>query len=88
MLEELQQHELLLTAAQSIFAVAVLVNLRLSRSEGVLLLVLFLTQLIVASIRLEVMVAYLALAVVYHIAYRKHLWPTAVTGLGFRRLTR
>jgi cation:H+ antiporter len=87
-LEELQQHELLLTAAQSIFAVAVLVNLRLSRSEGVLLLVLFLTQLIVASIRLEVMVAYLALAVVYHIAYRKHLWPAAVTGLGLKRLAR
>jgi cation:H+ antiporter len=39
-LDNFQQHELFLTAAQSLFAVAVLVNLKLKRSEGVLLLVL------------------------------------------------
>ena len=37
-----QQHELYLTAAQSLFGVAVLVNLRLNRTDGLLLLVLFL----------------------------------------------
>jgi hypothetical protein len=62
----------------------VLVNLKLHRSEGVLLLVLFAAQLIVAQIRMEVAIAYGVLAIIYHILHRKHLWPTALVGLGLK----
>ena len=58
-LDTFQQHELYLTAAQSLFGMAVLVNLKLNRSEGVLLLVLFLSQLIVEQIRMEVAAIYI-----------------------------
>ncbi|MCP4685307.1 MAG: sodium:calcium antiporter [bacterium] len=79
-----QHDELILTAAQSLFAVAVLVNLRLNRLNGILLLGLFTLQLIVEQIRLEVAAVYIVLALIYHIAHRKHLWPTARTGLGLK----
>lgn len=79
-----QHHELILTAAQSIFAVAVLVNLRLTRFDGILLFVLFALQLIIQEIRLEVAAAYIVLALVYHILHRKSLWPAARTGLGIK----
>ena len=85
MLDELQNHELILTAAQSLFGVAVLANLRFRRAEGTLLLVLFLAQLIVAEIRLEVTVVYLILAVVFHIAHRKDLIPAAMTALNIKK---
>jgi len=84
-LDELQHHELLLTAAQSLFGVAVLVNLKFNRHEGVLLLVLFLAQLIVAQIRLEVMYIYLGLAVVYIILNRCHLIPAMRMGFGLKQ---
>ncbi len=83
-LDELQQHELILTAAQSLFGVAVLVNLRLGRKEGTLLLVLFAAQLIVQQIRMEVAIAYGVLAIVYHIAHRKSLIPAMRMGLGLK----
>ena len=83
-LDDLQQSELILTAAQSIFAVAVLVNLRLSRTNGVLLATLFILQLIVADIRMEVAYAYLALALVYHFLHRHQLLPAARVGLGLK----
>jgi cation:H+ antiporter len=82
-LDTFQDHELFLTAAQSIFAVAVLVNLRLSRLEGVLLFVLFALQLCVQQIRIEVAITYGVLAIVFHIIQRKHLIPAARMGLGF-----
>lgn len=84
-LDTLQKHELLLTAAQSLFAVAVLVNLRLGRAEGMLLLVLFLAQLIVEAIRIEIAIAYIVLAIAFHIAHRKHLIPALRIGLGIGR---
>jgi cation:H+ antiporter len=84
MLDGIQNHELLLTAAQSLFGLAILVNLRFSRSEGVLLAGLFLVQLIVAEIRMEVMAIYLLLAVVYLILHRRNLIPAARTGLGLK----
>lgn len=83
MLDDKQQHELYLTAAQSLFGVAVLVNLRLNRTDGLLLLVLFLSQLIVENIRMEVAAIYVALAVVFHFLHRKDLWPAAKTGLNW-----
>ena len=63
-LDTLQDHELYLTAAQSIFAVAVLVNLKLSKGDGILLVALFAAQLIVEQIRMEVAAVYVALAII------------------------
>jgi len=80
----IQHHELLLTAAQSLFAVAVLMNLRLSRHEGVLLVLLFSIQLIFEQTRMPIMYIYLGLAVVYLVINRKCLVPTARTALGFK----
>jgi cation:H+ antiporter len=84
-LDSLQDHELFLTAAQSLFGVAVLVNLRLSRGNGLLLFVLFTSQLIVEKIRMEVAALYVLLAIVYLIKHRLCLIPTAWTGLGVKR---
>jgi cation:H+ antiporter len=84
-LDTLQDHELFLTAAQSIFGVAVLINLRLERHDGILLCVLFLAQLIVEEIRIEVTVVYVVLAVVFYILHRKSILPAAFTALGIRR---
>ncbi|UCD62981.1 MAG: sodium:calcium antiporter [Candidatus Zixiibacteriota bacterium] len=85
MLDDMQQHELVLTAAQSLFAVAVLVNLKFRRGESLLLLVLFLAQLIVAEIRLEVTAIYLVLAVIAHILHRKDLIPALRIGLNLKK---
>jgi cation:H+ antiporter len=83
-LDEMQQHELLLTAAQSLFAVALLVNMRMNRAEGMLLLVLFLTQMIFSEIRMEMAAIYIGLAIVYHILRRKDLLPAMRVGLGLK----
>ncbi|MFH2050579.1 MAG: sodium:calcium antiporter [bacterium] len=80
-----QTHELYLTAAQSLFGVAVLVNLRFDRLNGLLLLVLFLSQLIFAEIRMEVAAIYIALALIYHILHRKDLLPALYTGLDIKK---
>ena len=85
MLDSLQNHELFLTAAQSLFGLAVLVNLRLSRANGLLLFVLFTSQLIVEKIRMEVAAIYILLAIVYLIKHRRCLIPAARTGLGLKK---
>lgn len=83
-LDTFQDHELFLTAAQSLFAVAVLVNLKMSKTNGWLLFILFMAQLIVEQIRIEVGIVYLILALIYHILHRKSLLPAAKMGLNFR----
>jgi cation:H+ antiporter len=80
----IQHHELLLTAAQSLFAVAVLVNLKFDRLNGSLLFVLFAIQLVFEGTRMPIMWIYLGLAVVYHILHRKCLFPAARDGFGFK----
>lgn len=84
-LDTFQDHELFLTAAQSLFAVAVLVDLKMSKSNGWLLFVLFTAQLLVEQIRIEVGVIYLILGVIYHILHRKSLIPAMKMGLNFRK---
>lgn len=81
-LDTLQNHELILTAAQSIFAVAVLVNLHLSRSDGFLLLGLFLIQLIISEIHLYVAIVYGLLAIGYHIVHWRSMILAGKEGLG------
>ncbi len=83
-LDSRQDHELILTAAQSLFGVAVLVNLRFNKIEGMLLLGLFLAQLIVEQIRLEVALVYVLLAILFHILHRKSLLPAARIGLNLK----
>ncbi len=84
-LDGVQKPELILTAAQSLFAVALLLSLRFTKAGGFLLLGLFLAQLIVAEIRWEVAGIYIVLAIVFHIIRRHELLPAARVGLGLKR---
>jgi cation:H+ antiporter len=63
--DDIQREEIFLTAAQSLFAVAVIANLSISRAEAVGLLVLFLGQFLipVSAVRIGFAIAYIALAV-------------------------
>lgn len=79
-----QNHEIWLTAGQSIFAVAILANLKISWFEVLILAVLFMAQLIVADIRMEVCIIYLILAAIILIRNRSHLPFLARTGLKFK----
>ncbi len=81
-LDTLQDHELYLTSAQSIFAVAILVALKFNRVHGMLLFTLFGAQLVFAEIRMEVAAIYIVLAVFFHILHRRELIPAFKTALG------
>ncbi|MCH7522635.1 MAG: sodium:calcium antiporter [Chloroflexi bacterium] len=77
-----QAEEVYLTAAQSLFAVAIFVNLRLSRREAILLAALFITQLFFfdTTIRLGYGSLYLLLALlmfVRDIPAMPNLWSAA-----------
>ncbi len=79
-----QDHEIWLTAGQSIFAVAILSNLRISWYGAILLAILFIAQLIIADIRMEVFAIYLVFAVLILIRDRRHLPSLARIGLKFK----
>ena len=81
MLDNFQNAELFLTAAQSLFGVALLICLKFNRTSGLLLLVLFLSQLIVQQIRIEVAVIYMVFAAIYLFKTRASILPTIKTGL-------
>jgi len=81
MLDNFQNAELFLTAAQSLFGVALLICLKFNRTSGMLLLVLFLSQLIVQQIRIEVAVIYMVFAAIYIFKTRASILPTIKTGL-------
>lgn len=83
-LDTLQQHELLLTAAQSLFGVGVLMNLKLSRGDGLMLAGLFGLQFFWADIRMEVAGVYIVLGLVFHFLHRRHLIPALRMGLGLK----
>ena len=83
-LDTFQKHEIFLTAAQAIFGLAVLINLRLSRTSGILLILLFLAQFIVQEIRVEVGVVYLVFAVIYLFRRKTSLLPAIKTGFGMK----
>jgi cation:H+ antiporter len=90
-----QREELLLTAAQSLFAVAVLVNLRISVREAAALSGLFLLQFALAALvpgateLLALSVVYLLLAAVLLVRARHLLGPLVRDGLRtpYQRLT-
>jgi len=80
-LDVLQRNELILTAAQSLFGLAVLVDLRFDTRNALLLASLFLLQLFWPDIRIEVAIAYVVLAVVFLVLHRRYLVPAVRTGL-------
>ena len=81
-LDGLQRNELILTAAQSLFGLAVLVDLRFDTRNALLLASLFLLQFFWPNIRIEVAIAYSVLAVAFLVLHRRYLVPAARTGLG------
>ena len=89
-LDSLQREELFLTAAQSVFAVAVLVNRSISVKEAFALLGLFLGQFVLGGVlpegvreleRISVGIVYLVLAAGILFQQRRYLMPLARDGL-------
>lgn len=74
-----QQHEIHLTAAQSLLAVALLVDRDLKVWESVLLIVLFTAQLVVPDIRMEVTAVYLVIALGLFVRRRRAAGVTLAT---------
>lgn len=79
-LDERQKSEIFLTAAQSLFAITLLLNLRLTLVGAGALLSLFLVQMIAPETRLAVTITYLALTAVVLLVRRREV------GLAFRWL--
>ena len=82
-LDARQDQEILLTAAQSIFAVVVLMNLNLSLWEAGGLFTLFAAQFVYPEIRVEVSILYIVLAVVLLFRRTHDLLPLIREGLLF-----
>jgi cation:H+ antiporter len=89
-IDSLQREELFLTAAQSVFAVAVLVNRSIGVREALALLFLFLGQFVLGAIlpedlraleRIGVGVLYLVLAAVILVRQRRFIRPLLRDGL-------
>jgi cation:H+ antiporter len=72
-LTTLQVHEILLTAAQSAFGCVALLKLRFTWKEAAILFSFWFAQFLVPTIRIEVAGAYLLLAVVWLVYYRKQI---------------
>ena len=90
-LSELQQSEILLTAAQSFFAVAIISNLRITVTEAALLLGLFLGQFFIPGSHGFFTAAYIVLGVVFLFRHREHLMASGrvvMSGAGERQRAR
>jgi cation:H+ antiporter len=74
-LDDRQREEIFLTAAQSAFAIAVFINLRMGTREAVALFVLFATQLFITNEQVRVVYAaiYTILCIALLIANRAHV---------------
>ncbi len=73
MMDSRQREEVLLTAAQSLFGVAVISNLKISVLEAIFLLVLFLGQLVIPGIKMRYIFSaiYIILAIIWFFGERK-----------------
>jgi len=89
-LDSLQREELFLTAAQSVFAIAILANRRMSTREAWTLFGLFISQFILGAVlpdhlreleRIGVGTVYLVLAAIILVQQRSYLRPLARDGL-------
>ncbi|WP_048093043.1 sodium:calcium symporter [Geoglobus acetivorans] len=78
-LDARQSEEVLLTAAQSVFALAVIMDRRVNVYEAVALLALFLIQFALPSVhaRIILSIAYMALAVPFLVLHRKSVVESA-----------
>lgn len=72
-LDTQQRQEIFLTAAQSLFAVALLSDRRLTWWQAFLLFLPFAIQLAIPVLRIEIAVVYLVMAAAAAIRYRRHL---------------
>ncbi|MEV1286207.1 sodium:proton exchanger [Micromonospora sp. NPDC049679] len=74
-LDERQTEEIVLTTAQTLLGVAVLADLRVTRSEAALLFILFAMQFVVPTpgVRYLIAIGYTVLAVVLLVRHRRHL---------------
>ncbi len=79
-LDSRQKEEVLLTAAQSLFAVSLLLDLRMGLVGALVLLGLFLTQLFIPGTHVAVTIAYFVLTAANLIIFRKRI------GLAFKWL--
>lgn len=68
-----QRQEIFLTAAQSLFAVVLLADRRLTWWQAFLLFLPFAVQLVIPSLRIDVAIVYLVMTVAAAIRYRTHL---------------
>jgi cation:H+ antiporter len=89
-LDSLQREELFLTAAQSVFAIAVLANRSMSVREAWMLFGLFISQFVLGAVlpdglreveRIGVGIVYLVLAAVFLVQQRSYLKPLVRDGL-------
>jgi cation:H+ antiporter len=85
-LDDIQRADLLLTSAQSLFAVAVLLGLHLSLREAGLLLGLFLVQFVVPGSHSIITVIYIALSIVFFLRNRGQVATAARSLLGRPRV--
>lgn len=86
-LDSRQRDEIFLTAAQSAFAVAVFINLRMSPREAVALFALFATQLFITNeaVRVWYAVGYAVLCATLLFVHRRDLRPTVRTAYDLMR---
>lgn len=86
-LDDRQREEIFLTAAQSAFAIAVFVNLRMNAREAVALFVLFATQLFITNEMARVVYAglYTVLCIILLIIHRKDVPVLTRTALAIIR---
>ena len=82
-LDQVQRDDLLLTSAQSAFAVAMLLGLHLSIYEAAALVVLFLVQLVIPSTHTPITIIYIVLAIFFAFRNRSQI-REAVRGLSRR----
>jgi cation:H+ antiporter len=86
-LDDRQREEIFLTAAQSAFAIAVFVNLKMGRKEAIALFVLFATQLFITNemARVYYAIAYSVLCIGLLIAHRSEIPGTLHSALEIMR---
>jgi len=86
-LDARQHEEIFLTAAQSAFAIAVFVNLKMSTKEAVALFILFATQLFIPSREVRVVYAaiYTVLCITLLILHRRDVISTVRVAIDIMR---
>jgi cation:H+ antiporter len=77
-LDERQREEVLLTAAQSLFAVTLLLDLRLSIYGAGTLAGLFFVQMLLPETRGVITIVYFVLAAAVAFVQRRHIWRAFV----------